>query len=156
MSNENKAEAKLKGYEGPYFNDPVITGKHRGLSRVQKRLGYHPERFNQMLLDQVAKALPGGYVVMYPKTCDGYRWIGAIRFASDGKRFKVLIPMLHDSDMRDDTYADRHAALYSMAASTEEDRDAAAVLFADAFVSTYREKYRNAIEHSKRENGVAE
>lgn len=154
MSNAHIVEAKLPGFEGPYFPDRIVRGRSQGLRRLQKRFGYHPERIYHMLLDRVAERLPDGSVQMHPRTSDGYLATGLVEFEHEGTRFGVLFPMLHDTDKTDGTYADRSAALYAAEPVDEDTQLRAMTAFVKVFVKVYKEKYSNAIRHSKEANGV--
>lgn len=149
MSNQKIEAATLKEYVGGPFFPPA-------LSRVQQRFQYHPERLNLMFLDMVVHALPSGKFSYPPHTSDRYVWAAGISFMFEGVRCKVLIPMRHDHLRTDGTYADRHVALHTKNIQGDEQfHERAAALFAELFVTTYKNYYATSIGASKKAKKTA-
>lgn len=146
MSNEKVLDAKLAGFNGPYF--PGVLG------RIQKRYAYHPERFNEMFYDRLRERIGAPRLKHFPVTSDVTSpvrspWPVGIQFRHGGKQWKILLPNALDSDKKDGTFAARHVALYCQGDPSPEEIEEAAKFVAHVFANTYRMKYKAAVTLSK-------
>lgn len=106
MSNERAIGATLKGLHGPHFDhlEPI-----QSLYRDRKR------DMNQVLAPGFAERWTGVQPterIWTNHTADGYSWPTVIGFWYYNRRFQLMLPASRDETRRDETYADRHVALY--------------------------------------------
>jgi hypothetical protein len=126
VSNHRHADAKLKGFAGPFF-PPSVTALNELLDEHGRSIG------NLYQLTDLAKSLwfvrseapavffsedqmPYEYIGHQPHTSDGYEWYSWLVLTAGVGSVAVLIPWKQDHDQQDDTARDRSTAVYTVLA----------------------------------------
>jgi hypothetical protein len=123
MSNIQMKEARLTGFEGPFF--PA------SLQALQADYGRPGSPIDGLLLDQFTGFFDRRtqmYVIPNPLTSDGYQWYRAILIGETSRAIVVLFPTTTDRTRADGTTTDRHVALYICGAKKPTDGEQVAQL----------------------------
>ncbi len=104
MSNQKAEDARLQGFEGPFFEG--LEGTQQKLYREFHR---HPnDVFAGTLVDQLPNGTSFKRLVA---TSDEYLWTFGIHFKAYGVECVLLLPSTRDNNV-DGTWSERHMALY--------------------------------------------
>lgn len=141
MSNEKVEDARLEGYEGPFFPP--------SLEEIQRRYSHHPQRFNDLFFGDLADRLHSGTVTKHPVTSDEPNhaqspWDYGVSFVRHGAEYQILFPRLMDHRRLDGTYSTRHVAAYVKG----ELPDGELAKVTREFVETFNSEYRLMYPHS--------